>query len=1058
MSKKDIVHFFIFFLLGILTFSCNVQVQNTNIVEEIEKDVVFLKSFKIQGNEQVIGKGFIDCGKTRLDKVLVETEAEPYDAVITTEPKLEKGVWNIEKEGKHELNVFVTRGEKKKNYKVAIERISTSTLSLVSVTLGEETKDEVFSTMSFSDVEVGIVDISLEANVQDVKVAFGNGEARKEKTYKWKLRQGNNSLKVRLVKENEEVTYTIRVFSIAKPLNANIYLNGKLISNIENDFYYKAMNGENPIFETGCNCLNLQFSISGYLDKLLINGEKIPTEGEYVKRAIKQIMLEEEAQIEIILVPTLEAMEKNSTLALRFKVIGSANKAKPRPKLIISGEDSFSLEFLKRLEKEEPLYKVFKSPALIRVEMTGYEYNVLVKEVKINGDVSEIKTQGSRYYATKEIEVEETKASSCKVEFIPFDEKITEKITWTFALQACGEKPRLQGVKLYAINDEGYIGIGGNLPDVFTEHLRDGSNPIYETDGKHVEVIVGSTLKDIIKEAVYSIDGSEVARIAPKEDGWNVLCKYNFKIGDEKPHNIDIEILPVEEEKWQSLVYKFQLKRSGKKAKLPSDNVLYLQINGVEKDNFTNEIKSHLEDGSNPLLQLQGKNVIVSFSFTNKTFLNIAKSVAFSLGGGAETNIDFVEKQTNAGKAYTSEYSFSLPDMEKAHVLTMEVIPKDEEHYDRKKYSLRLKSKGKMPLPLVFGANMKKVKDGDRVSVKGEKVTVEVQSPYDVMGKVVIGVKGLSETECEIKKYKAQSTGLIFWKAQKDIILLDGENVTEKNIVINVEPKDVEQYEKQSIEIFATGESGTHNAEFEQMGIYGPKVKSQTEFKEGCESRFMDDYGAIATTLTFYTVYSKSKVKYAIVGEGGLPLEEEKIAHNNGDGSHTTERIVFFENMPTRLKAWVIAEDGYTQDTKKGVFYFDANGVSVKYRYNKPEKQDNLLTIKDFSHQVFGGTLLLNKNDIQEDKMIHLVFGIITSKDKELFSIVSDDVEEGQAEFIKAQKVDNVKQCYVTHLNVEKLLKEKEQGGVDEVYLKCKIRKIDSGVECFTYKLKVIID
>ena len=90
--------------------------------------------------------------------------------------------------------------------------------------------------------------------------------------------------------------------------------------------------------------------------------------------------------------------------------------------------------------------------------------------------------------------------------------------------------------------------------------------------------------------------------------------------------------------------------------------------------------------------------------------------------------------------------------------------------------------------------------------------------------------------------------------------------------------------------------------------------------------------------------------------------------------------------------------------------------------------------------------------------MIHLVFGIITSKDKELFSIVSDDVEEGQAEFIKAQKADNVKQCYVTHLNVEKLLKEKEQGGVDELYLKCKIRKIDSGVECFTYKLKVIID
>ena len=1062
MNRKYLM---IFLAFGVFLFSCNGGVQNTNQTiqqQEEEKDgSLLLKSLKVQGNEQVIEGDFVDVGKTSLSNVLVEVEAEPDDATIAIEPALEKGIWNIEKEGKHELNILVSKGDKKKSYKVAIEKIASSSLSLLSVSLGAEVKDEIVSTMSFSDVETGIVDVSVKPNMSDAKVAFGEGDAKDEKTYKWQLRAGNNSLKVRLVKGSEEVFYTLKVFSLAKPLNANIYLNGKLISNIEDDFYYKAMNGFNPLFDAGCNCLNLQFSVSGYLGELLINGEKVSTEGDYTKRAIKQIMLKNgEEQIEILLIPTLEAMEKNSTLCLKFKVKGSSDKAKPKPRLIISGEDSFSIEFMAGLEKdEEPLYKVFKSPAIVKVELTGYEYNVLVKEVKIDGEKLELNPSGSRYYATKEIEVEEGKATSVKIEAIPFNENITEKIKWTFALQAGGEKPALQGVKFYAINDEGYIGIGGDLPDAFTEHLRDGSNPLYETDGKHSEVIVGSTTKEIIKEAVFSIDGSEASRVAPKEEGWNALCRYDFNIEDEKPHNIEIEVIPLEEEKWSSLIYKFQLKRSGKKAKLPSDRVLYLQINRVEKDNFPPEIKSHLEDGSNPLLKFQGKSVVASFSFTNKTFANIAKSASFSLDGGAETNVNFVERQTNAGKVYIAEHSFSLPDMESSHVLKMEVIPKDEEHYSRRTFSLRLKSAGKMPLPLVFGANLKNVKDGDRLSIDGEKVTVQVISLYDLMKNVTIGVKETSETVCEIKEYKSQ--GRKYWKAEKDVILIEGETIEEKNIVIKVEPKDAEQYEGSQIEFFATGKSGKNNAEF-QMGKYGPVVKSQTEFKAGCESRFIDDYGSVATTLTLYTVYSKSTVKYAIVGEGGLPLEGEsvKTARNNGDGSHTTERIVFFENVPTKVKAWVVAEDGVTQDANNGVFEFDANGVNVKYRYTKPEKQDNLLNLNDFSHKAFGEEIRLLKNDIQSDNMLHLVFGIITAKDDEPFIVVLEDVEEGQSEFVKAQKMSNelYGQCYVTHLNVENLLKGKDQGGTDEMHLKCKIIKTDTGVECFTYKLKVVID
>ena len=132
--------------------------------------------------------------------------------------------------------------------------------------------------------------------------------------------------------------------------------------------------------------------------------------------------------------------------------------------------------------------------------------------------------------------------------------------------------------------------------------------------------------------------------------------------------------------------------------------------------------------------------------------------------------------------------------------------------------------------------------------------------------------------------------------------------------------------------------------------------------------------------------------------------------------------------------------------------------MEVKYRYTTPDKVDALLTSKDFSHKAFGGELRIRKDDIQADKMIHLVFSILSAEATEPFTVVLDDVEEGQSNFVKAKKVGSGKQCYVTHLNVEKLLKEKALGGVDELPLKCKILKTEGEVECFTYKLKVVID
>lgn len=1071
MKSKNVLKFLFFMFVFLLALnSCNHDNklkkdndQKNDKPSQTENNLRLL-SFKIQGSEQAIKDEMIDCGKVKSERLKVEAQAWPYDAQITFEPELQTGdFWALGQEnGKKELAIVLKSADKTRRYTARIEKIGESSLSISSITVGDERKEEedIVSSLQFTDIEKGIVEVRVTPSASDAQIAFQGGAFGNEKTYEWALFVGENILKIALKKDNEEVDYTVHLFTLARPLATNFYLNGMLVSNIKDGFYEKAQKGGNPLFDAGCNALNMQFTIIGKLEALIINGnEQSIKKDQSTNRIFLQEMLNEsEKEFEIKIIPQKEAMERQGMMRLTFKAKGNNKKVHPAPRLIINGDDGITPDFLKRAENEneKPLYKVFKCPAEIKIDMTGYEYNVLVKEVLINGEKIEFNSSGSHNYGKKEIAVTSNQATPVEVQFVPFHPNVTESFKWTFAVQAGGEKPALQNVKFYAINDEGYIGIGGELPESFENHLRDGSNPLYEFDGKDATVIVGSTLKDIIKNAIFKMDGNELATVEAKEEGYNVLCTYTFHVADDNSHQIEIVVNPVDENEWSPLKYSFKLKKSGKKAPLPSKSVLYLQFNGVDKDTLPSEIKDHLEDGSLPLLQIVGKNVDASFSFTNKHFKKIAKAVSFKLDNNEEKVIDFNEVQTQTGKLNVSKYAFPLPDITHSHVLKMQVIPKDEEHYMRRTFSLCIKSKDKADMPLIFGVNLKQVKDKEKITVNSEKMTLVVQSPFDVMGKVKIGIKGEDLKECEIKQRKAVGTGRVFWEARCDIVLVENNVVAEKTISAIVEPKDLEQYKQTNLEFFATGTSGFNNAEFEQLGKYGAKVKAENEWKTGCESKYMDDYGAIATRLTFYTVHPRANVKYAIVGEDGLIADSSvKNATNKGDGSHTSERITFFDNKPTRVKAWVIAEDGVTEDGKKGVYYFDANSVLVNYRYTAPTGAQGQLEMKDFTHE--GASVIrLNENDIQADKTIHLIFGILTDKDTEPFIIVEDDVKEGQTNFKKAKKdLKAGRQCYVTSVNIEKLLEDEANGGVKEIPIKCHIKKTEGAVSCFTYELKL---
>ena len=114
----------------------------------------------------------------------------------------------------------------------------------------------------------------------------------------------------------------------------------------------------------------------------------------------------------------------------------------------------------------------------------------------------------------------------------------------------------------------------------------------------------------------------------------------------------------------------------------------------------------------------------------------------------------------------------------------------------------------------------------------------------------------------------------------------------------------------------------------------------------------------------------------------------------------------------------------------------------------------NINRCREFRYGIFIQNIWRFRN--QDINPIHLIFGILTDKDTEPFIIVEDDVKEGQTNFKKAKKdLKAGRQCYVTSVNIEKLLEDEANGGVKEIPIKCHIKKTEGAVSCFTYELKL---
>ncbi len=582
-----------------------------------------------------------------------------------------------------------------------------------------------------------------------------------------------------------------------------------------------------------------------------------------------------------------------------------------------------------------------------------------------------------------------------------------------------------------------------NLPKAsFKDKLSDGSNPFHQIYGNMAKMVITFTEYEaefLCKEV--KIDGEKI--IIKKSVDLLGLVTYkiekNISVSETTPKNIKIEFI-ANEGKAENLTWTFQLQGGGTLPSIPQSRMRKFTINGIGylDHPLPKEFTDHLTDGKNPLHEFDGKKATVELGCYDAKLI---EKIEFMIDG--EKKADVVPKKQ--GYIYSSTHTFEINDLEE-HLVKLTVYPQDKAAYSSLIYSFKLKRTGKKvpiePITIRVGGVIQK--SGYKAILKAESIVISVEAESNIIAEVTIGEKEKDEVVCPVEE-KTLITGKKIWEAQRDVSLLDNdENAVEKIFRIIVKPIDTEGYRETTCEYTIKGTKiPKNNAEFVYTNKKVPDIRSINDWIPSLESKFSDDYGVKAVKLIAYTVSPKAKVKYQIIDLDDKPIEgfpENEMT--NDKGTHTLEKINMFGNKPTRIKLWVIAEDGHTTDDKKGLWKFTYNPVPLTWGYENHEKGAKYTT-KAYD------TIEIDKAKVGADKKIYLVFA--TWNEKNGYTILNEGLPSFQTDCVKLETLGRYQQYYKTSIDVSTLVSEPStQNELEAVF---KLQK--KGIECINYRVKI---
>ena len=368
------------------------------------------------------------------------------------------------------------------------------------------------------------------------------------------------------------ITWTFHIdYKDAEPMRFEYEINGVNSYNLPPKFVQGMKDETEPLIELKSNSLNIKLICGGKIQDIKINDETIQGDklaifnSDYILTHSIPINNTEKS-IDIKINPADLSVYKPIHLKFRAKGDGTIEKIKATFEEISGDSNLPKATFIDKLTgTDKPLYKSFYETANIVIDLDKYSYDFLCKEVRINGEKPEIEIVkllfGSLYKIKKSFAVNETTPIDVKIEFVAND-GISENLTWNFQLQGGGEKPSLpqSKVKIFKINGKGSY--YAPLPKELTDHLIDGSNPVYEFSGNKANIEIGSYEAELIENVIFKLDGTKKHEKAPPTSGYIHTVNYEFQLPDSEAHDVEIVIKP-KDKKYTDLVYKFRLKSKG---------------------------------------------------------------------------------------------------------------------------------------------------------------------------------------------------------------------------------------------------------------------------------------------------------------------------------------------------------------------------------------------------------------------------------------------------------------------------------------------------------------
>jgi len=533
--------------------------ENTTIFISSQKkrEVPTLISLKIDHIKRNIDE-VIDFGKTTKEKVLVEANISPKEAIIDFEPKLVDYYWNL-KIGKNELKIKVKKDALEKDYKVNIERIDSQTPVLTKITVADETRegDEISSNMVFYvDENTTKASITAQTKPENTEIVYDpplqtNELNTTEKETKVKLTLGGKT----------EYYLNIKKLAKAKTLITDIFALGERKNGISlgasEEEREKILNGENIVVALAGDEGRI---IIGSEEKewktvrfngILYSKEDFPTAAGYKSTFVKNITIPKDNTTLSI---AIEVDDGTDMAKLNFRVKRYAGTIDvPVNKLFIRGSDVINNKS-----------RVYKELVEGGASFDGSEPSRIVlscpinmmKSVKINDAECSIKEKNGEWLAEGIVEGIKPSGKDITITVEPMDSEKYNSITWKFHLDYV-ETENINVI--YEIN-----GVKGHkLPKEFQNGLKNNSNPLIQVDSKllNIKMIFNTEIKEIrINEKI--INGEKL-----KRDQDDHIFLYSLPITEEEKQ-ILMDIKPVDEAAFNAKSFKFKVQGSQKTEKI----------------------------------------------------------------------------------------------------------------------------------------------------------------------------------------------------------------------------------------------------------------------------------------------------------------------------------------------------------------------------------------------------------------------------------------------------------------------------------------------------------